>query len=51
MKPTKMDMVKELMLEFESMRYYVGRCIDGDDELNLHELWEWLDSIVGGVKE
>lgn len=36
----------DLMIEIQTIRHYIGRCIDGDDEFDAHELWEWLDGIV-----
>jgi len=36
----------DLMIEIQTLRYYVGRCIDGDDEFDAHELWAWLDNII-----
>tara|TARA_R110002110_G_scaffold31952_1_gene111752 strand:+ start:414 stop:563 length:150 start_codon:yes stop_codon:yes gene_type:complete len=38
---------EDLMIEIQTIRHHVGRCIDGDDEMELHELWQWLDTIVG----
>tara|TARA_Y100001963_G_scaffold145210_1_gene218496 strand:- start:991 stop:1140 length:150 start_codon:yes stop_codon:yes gene_type:complete len=38
---------EDLMFDIQTIRHYVGRCIDGDDEMDLHILWEWLDTIVG----
>ena len=37
----------KLQTHIEYLRNYVGDCIDGKIELDIHELWQWLDSIVG----
>ena len=39
------------MIEFQSIRHYVGRCIDGDDEFDAHEMWVWLDLIIAKYDE
>ena len=36
----------DLVIEIQTLRHYVGRCIDGDDEFNAFELWKWLDNII-----
>ena len=36
----------DLMIEILTLRHYIGRCIDGDQEFDAHELWAWLDGIV-----
>jgi hypothetical protein len=33
--------------EIEFIREYIGKCIDGEQEFDIHELWEWLDRLVG----
>jgi hypothetical protein len=40
MKRTKLEK------EIEWLREYVGQCIDGENHFNIHEVWQWLDSLL-----
>lgn len=33
------------------IREYIGKCIDGHLDFDIHELWEWLDGILGDEEE
>ena len=37
----------KLEKHIEYIRNYIGEVIDGEQEFNIHELWEWLDSLLG----
>jgi len=37
---------KDLIQELISIRNWIGKVIDGDSDFELHELWEWLDSLL-----
>jgi transcription elongation factor GreA-like protein len=37
----------KLEKHIEYIREYIGKCIDGEQEFDIHELWEWLDTLVG----
>jgi hypothetical protein len=36
-----------MKIEMETILFYLGRCIDGDDEFDIHELWDWVNAVVG----
>jgi len=43
--------MKEMEKELEWIRDYVGQCIDDERIFDIHELWEWLDRLVGEFDE
>ena len=36
----------KLEKHIEYIRNYIGEVIDGEQEFNIHELWQWLDSLL-----
>ena len=44
---TKGGIRMKLERHIEYIRNYIGKCIDGEQEFDIHELWEWLDSLMG----
>jgi len=38
-----------LVCQLGAIREYLGACIDGEDLLDTHELWFWVNSLLGGT--
>ena len=43
--------MKDMEKELEWIREHVGKCIDGERDFDIHELWEWLDRVLGELDE
>ena len=45
------DDVRAILVQVENMTAYIGEVIDDEADMDLHDLWQWVNSVLAELGE